>query len=371
MKLGARTRAHENALEMLPKSARIRLIRGLAAASLGALALLSGPRTARASEGAPGPALVLSDGTRVEGRVLEVAQDRFVVVSEPDGRREVFAWSQIDSLQGVRVTHAAAGGALREGFSVQGTGIGFTTRLDAADEKRRAWTKRGGGLVSYDLHANATGILLPNQDLVVPSTPCITSQGQVASTRGGATVPARSGGGGGGIGGRLGFMYASLPKGEGGTWAAFKLATGADVSFLGMRVAAGLQPNVAPPGCATQYNINWQGTSFMSVQVPFQIGAHIGLGGFGDPQHWRGVVVGLNYSPSYQYSKVLSSQYSSEGSGSFNAAGFELDVDFASLEATLQKYGEEAHVRVTVFVLPPIKEDMPLIGVFGIGAVWY
>jgi hypothetical protein len=59
------------------------------------------------------------------------------------------------------------------------------------------------------------------------------------------------------------------------------------------------------------------------------------------------------------------------GSGSFNAAGFEVTFDVTTLDAKLNQYASQAHFRITAFLLPPVTSTLPLIGSVGFGAVWY
>jgi hypothetical protein len=299
--------------------------------------------------------VVLADGTRVPGTTVRIKTGSYVIVADASGRKEAFAWSQLREVNGNPVLAAPT---MKEGLTVEGTGLVFNTRLDAAEAKRQDWKKRGGSLATFDVHLNATGILFPQKEFPAGS-PCIDSSGQIRTKT--ESSPYQNGGGGGGIGGRLGYMFLALPSDGRGPWAAFKLGTGVDVGFMAMQMAMN-------PGCPGT-GVDFMTSAFTTVQVPFQAGLHVGLGG-GSGDHWKGVVLGFNYSPSYSYA-VMTSGDASSGSGSFNAAGFELNIDFTSLEATLDKLTQEAHFRITAFVLPPITADLPWVGVFGLGAVWY
>jgi len=218
------------------------------------------------------------------------------------------------------------------------SGLGFSvTRTGGKDmgaEKRADWMKRGGALLSYSANAQLTGFYQP--------------------ASGGAKCCV--GGVGGGSGARVGLLLASMPDPERGTstWMAFRAGAGFDVTYFAL----------SPPG-TNDFKDN--ATSF---GVPAHIGAQIGLGSFRGASDWRGVVLGLDWQPSYTYVSVKSSGGTSSGSGNFNYLGVDVTIDVASLAAAMDRLAAEPHFRVTLLLLPPIG-DMPLMGTLGIGAVWY
>jgi hypothetical protein len=342
--------------------------------------MLAFPGAARAAEGAapaastPPPGVdrvILRSGTVVDGRVTDQKEGDFVVIHASDGTTRTIAWSNVEQVV------LAAGGSGddddtkttfgRHSLAVEGT-------FKNAEAKRQAWLKAGGALASYDIRLNATGILLPKQSYpspIVPGTPCETSNGQFASQPAPTSngTPGSSGGGGGGLGGRIGLLYFKPPSPEAAFsgWWGFHAVSGLDFSAMGISLFEGFTATPGPPQCATGEKLLRTTTGFYSLAVPLDLGFNLGLGGFGDASSWTGLVLGLSYAPSYQVSGGFSG---GSPSGNFNAAGFEVNFDYTSLRATMERYAQRAHFRFTAFLLPPVG-NIPLVGTLGFGAVWY
>lgn len=68
-------------------------------------------------------------------------------------------------------------------------------------------------------------------------------------------------------------------------------------------------------------SVSAAGTSLIAqtAQLPFALGGHVGLGGYGDRASWTGVVLGLSWAPAFLSSKAGSQ----DPTGSFNYAGAE------------------------------------------------
>ena len=86
-----------------------------------------------------------------------------------------------------------------------GIGLEVGGTFDDAEAKRRAWKERGGGIVSYEVRAQLSGILMPERDL-----PCVSPKGRLAPTGGAG----QGGGGGGGASVRVSCLYMSSPNPE-------------------------------------------------------------------------------------------------------------------------------------------------------------
>jgi hypothetical protein len=297
----------------------------------------------------------LVDGTTVSGLVTAQEPGKYVTIVPDGGGEQTISWSSVSRVE-ISPAHQQKPVLQRHDG---GVGLEVGGVLESAEAKRRAWKQRGGGIVSYALQAQASGILMPET-----SIPCIAANGLPAP--GAHSCAGRGGGGGGGVGLRVAYLWLSLPDPESAShsWIAFKVGTGLDASFFTFQ-----QPTVwhcSGTSCSDG-SADYAGGSSMNFAIPFQLGTQIGLGGFGDAAHWKGLVLGLSYAPSYSYTKPSQG----DGSGSFNPAGFEVTFDTTSLEAKLDEMAKQAHFRVTVFILPPVSSDLPLFGSLGFGAVWY
>jgi hypothetical protein len=306
----------------------------------------------------------LRDGTELTGRVLREEPDRYVVIATALGQQTI-AWQEVRRVI-LAGTAGAAGGPRAELGA--GFGLGMTGTLEESETKRQAWKKRGGTLASYEVRANVTGILLPNQP--VPATPyyCTTSSGYPTT---GSAGPGQgnAGGGGGGIGARTGVSVLNAPTpGKSRTFSAFRISGGVDFWSLHFAFPTGYDVQQGGTCRTGEVPMKYDGTSMMQLNVPLNLGVHVGLGGFDSRSSWGGLVLGLAYSPSYSYSKASEA---TEGQGNFNWAGVELTVDITTLEALLDKQAASAHFRLAAFLLPPLKEGWPWLFTAGCGAVWY
>lgn len=252
-----------------------------------------------------------------------------------------------------------------------------------AEQIRREWLTRGGSKVSYELRGQ--GIVMVGGGKRLRNGYVIAG----SSARGGPyvsddTAPFAgplSGGGSGGPGFRIAYMYMALPdtsKGS-GVWHAFRVGTGADVDF-GYWFTAAPFVKTGPAGTiisgasadakatyaadhavATHYDVGDFRTGWM-LNVPVTIGYQLAIGKFKGPE-WKGAVVGLAYAPSlnvlvpYQFDKAVY----------FIPYGFEVSVDIVN---DMTSVGKQAFGKVFVYVLPPIKDSFVVVNIGG-GAVWY
>jgi len=301
---------------------------------------------AGANDSAPVDTVLLTDGTSVAGHVVQQQAGSFVTIRLASGEERTISWARVGE---VKLAPRPASDATPAPVPAPVPSASATTpappsedtapwkplvtqrdngialdaggTLDDAEKKRLDWKKRGGALVSYEIRGDATYL-----------------SGQGLS------------GYGAGAGGRLALFYMSPPDQAGGstTWYAFRLGVGYDWSY---------------------YHVSAAGTSssLQTAQLPFALGGHVGLGGFGDAESWSGVVLGVSWAPAFSSSKVSGES----PTGQFNYAGAELSLDFTSLDAIADTYGKKAHWRVSAFILPPVTSSKLFLATFGIGAVWY
>ena len=99
------------------------------------------------------------------------------------------------------------------------------------------------------------------------------------------------------------------------------------------------------------------------VRNPLFGGGQLGLGHFSDSTTWQGVMLGLDWRPTYTYA----SPGDLSGIGHFNYAGIQGNVDITTLavESSL-----ETHFRISAFYLPSLNQS-PSYAALGFGATWY
>jgi hypothetical protein len=221
----------------------------------------------------------------------------------------------------------------------------------AAD--RLAWQQRGGVITSYEVRGLVTGLHRPNVGFsdVNPTTDEIETGSDVQW------------GIGGGVGVRASLLFAALPDPVtgSGSWFGFRLGAGLDGSVLYTRPPIGFRYE-----SDGDRKVQRENKAFFYPTASIQIGPHVGFGQFRTPTIWRGVVLGVAYSPAIVWNLEIGQ---TEFETDFNYAGFEATLDIASLEAR-QGVDRESQIRLFAFVLPRI-EEQPWLVSLGIGAVWY
>ena len=320
------------------------------------------PRTAEAQP-APAPRpldeVVLRDGLRLHGRVVAQQPGQFVVIDTSDGRRR--------SLSPTVVTEVN----LAPGSAARLSRPDAATRATGWDESsREAWRMRGGSALNYEVRAQLTGVVFPTEEYRAVGT-CATGTGVAPLSIYGRKGTGQGGGGGAGLGVRGGYMFMSLPPPESGSsWWALHAGAGLDLDVLYEQRPVGMLAVDGEP-CAEAENrppaVRHESATSLLARIPIRLGTQVGLGGFGDARTWRGVSLGIAWSPSLTY---LSSPWG-EPSLSFSYRGGELTLDLATLHARSDTQPRQAHLRVATFVLAPVAETDPLIATMSIGVVWY
>ncbi len=232
---------------------------------------------------------------------------------------------------------------------------------DLSDPKvlHAAWEERGGVRLSYGIHALVSGLIIPKTGY----TSTNPSSGELEAGT------ATSYGVGAGVGVRLAVMYLPLPqpRTDTGSWAAFRLGIGLDVSGFYVRPPEGYKYKTDVDGNVVSRDTKYANKAYVYGVIPFQLGVHWGFGDFRLPTLWRGLALGIAYSPAViLWLDVDKSQDATEAR--FNYAGFEVNMDIAKLEADS---GSQPQIRLSAMVLPRVKDDLPWLASLGIGVVWY
>lgn len=305
--------------------------------------------------------VVLKDGSVVEGRVIYQAPGSYVIVQGPDGRQRTIPWDRVHEVY----AHAPAQ-PMPGGPTPAGTGL---SQLGAPPSGPRlggqaTWDKRGGSIFAFDLQAQVSGILQTIQTTVDKT---FTSGQQMTFTG-----ESSAGGGGGGAGLHFGYLYLAAPDVEKSTtWSGFRMGTGFDFAMIayGHRTDAHIQAGLRDSGgnelirgYADGGDTKWGSTRV--IMIPMSIGGQFGFGKFWGESRWNGVMVGIDYRPTYFHSKPSDFKSATDG---FNPAGFQLTLDIGSLEAANKS---EANFRMSVFLLPPVG-NRPTFLTLGFGAAWY
>jgi hypothetical protein len=255
-------------------------------------------------------------------------------------------------------TGTAVGGTLSAGFITDRPKHEEAPDVTDPKQLEKAWLQRGGLRVSYGASAMATGLIIPN-----------TPYGGQNPETGALEVRRKTTYGvGGGLGLHLSLMYLPVPVPRSGatSWAAFRVGTAFEVSGLYVRPPSEITYKTQG-GTVTARDTKYANDAYLYGVLPIQLGVQFGFGDFRLPTLWRGLVLGIAYSPAWIFSLSLSSS-SGKVESQFNYAGFELSLDVTKLEA---ERGSQPQLRLFALVLPRVKDDLPWLASAGIGAIWY
>ncbi|MBX3261351.1 MAG: hypothetical protein KIS78_06555 [Labilithrix sp.] len=304
------------------------------------------PRPADAAAGdAVADEIRLRDGRVVEGRVVEQAPGRWLVVETGEGRRRTFAW---DTVEEVGVAAAPRPMAMHA----------------AMDD---AWRRRSVAGLTYELRLNLSTIALPDRTFRVDGL-CSTGTGTAPIAMYGQSARAGALGFGGGVGGRLGFMARSRLDPDGASsWWGFRASAGLDLHAYHLRAPVGI-PEPAGELCSnvakSSHAVGYESSVQLFASVPITVGGLVALGKLDDAR-WKGVVLGAAWSPSVSHFGVFSSMARAH----MNPLGLELTVDLTVIHPVPAR--PEPHVRVAFFFAPQTGAAQPAIGTLSVGAVWY
>ena len=291
----------------------------------------------------------LRDGRRVRGRVVQKQPGRWVVIASEDGVRRTLAWDLVEEVAVVPAAHEA----------------------NAPDAVRSAWQARTGAGLIYELRVAITGIVLPTRTFGVTGD-CATGSGLAPASMYGQFATDSGRAAGGGIGGRLGYMYMSHIEPEGSSaWWALRAGAGLDLQILHSQIPVGIKPvdgELCSRVARMRHEVEMKSSSLLLAHVPLTFGTQLGLGSFDEGMVWRGVVIGAAWAPSY----VQMWPWVGDASSHFNPLGLELTFDLATLRAaTSGKRAPEAQFRVSLFLAPSLDVTQPTIGMLGFGPAWY
>lgn len=236
------------------------------------------------------------------------------------------------------------------------------TAADDPKVRRRKWEERGGAKLALDARLNVTLLGQFGVDFTEtepnPETMMIESG---SADRLGI---------GGGVGVRLALMYLPLPDPatQSGFFAAFRLGVGADPGLAWISNPVGFTYS-GIVGTGINSEVEREDVGAFVLQAPVQVGIHFGLGNYRTADQWRGLVLGLTYSPTFIYIVEIGGEGRSDNL--FNYGGAEVSLDVTKLTLNDNELGTDPHVRMAVSFLPPIDDDFPMVLNATLGAAWY
>jgi hypothetical protein len=225
-----------------------------------------------------------------------------------------------------------------------GAMMSMTQKLES-DRIRQSWAERGGSIGAFEASGGMSMMYLAKPQIQMTMT-----------------------GVGFNVGGRFSQLSLDAPDYErrDRSWSATKFGVGADVGAAGITITTPVQcyPFV---GCVG----GTQTASMSTMTLTGLIGYMKAFGSFDSPSSWSGWALGFDWAPSYQATTLTMQDGTRTQNSQFNWTGFALNVESGSMKSMALKMGKQAHVKMTLFVLPPVSSDIPFMMNFTVGAVWY
>lgn len=321
---------------------RRRLSRAIVHAGLACVLLGSSAALGESSS----DAVVLRDGTRLEGRVIEHVPGGHVVI-ETGGRRRTLSWDEVREVD-------VAAPPTEENDDEELPPGDFTS-----------WNRHRLG---YELRGQIVGVVsAPRRHEASGS--CATGSGLVPVSIYGQSASARVLGSGVGVGVRAAYIYHETPSPSARfpVWA-FRAGGGIDLDYLYVHMPTGI-PDVSGELCSTVQkrtpSVTRESASMLLVQVPLQLGAQLGLGSFRSGPSWRGIVIGAAWAPSLTHLEPSAGDRSTE----VRFFGTEMTADLVTLKSVPGP--APPNWRFSLFLSPPSRRNEALILKLGVGAAWY
>lgn len=222
-----------------------------------------------------------------------------------------------------------------------GIAIGFDQTLES-DKVRKAWAEKGGSLSGYEAGLGLSFMFLSKDD------------GYGVMTMSGTGFQASLG---------LTSLSMTPPDYEtrGTKWTAWKMGLGMDVASFSF--TSEYTPNSGSGG----FSMTGQMTQ---LSLNGCIGFLTATGSFDSETEWSGFAVGLDWAPSIVKTTSTVGGVTTESDPQFNAAGLALNFESGSMKAMAETMAKEAHFKLRIFLLPPVK-DMPLFLSVNAGWTWY
>lgn len=291
-------------------------------------------------------AVVLRDGTRLEGKVVEHVPGGHVVL-ETGGRLRTFSWDEIREVD-VAMPPSEEG--------------------EPAAMPSEAFTSWDRHRLAYELRASLVGLVsAPRQ--YEASGSCATGSRLIPVSLYGQSASARVLGSGIGVGARAAYVYSGTPSPSTRfpVWA-LRAGGGIDLDYLYVHIPTGI-PEVSGELCSTVQkrapSVTRESGSMLLVQVPLQLGAQLGIGSFRPGPSWRGVIIGAAWAPSLTHLEPSAGERSTE----VRFFGTEMTADLVTFEN--EPGPTRPHWRFSLFLSPPSRRNEALILKLGVGAAWY
>lgn len=134
-----------------------------------------------------------------------------------------------------------------------------------------------------------------------------------------------------------------------------------------------------------------------TMEFGLNLGVNVGLGRFLNPQKWGGVILGVAWRPTWQWTSTNTTittdiwyefeslspyipndwnwtyyeDQTTDENTQFSWSAVEFSLDFGGIKAMTDKMAKRAHFRLNLMIIPPLGDYKMSMLYLGMGMVWY
>ncbi len=328
----------------------------------------------------------LKNGQVVEGIVQNYEIGKYVEIVTLENRRQIINWDQIESLSlasedELKTDQVEHNNKPDIKLNIDAKkGFEFDQTLDS-DQLRLNWESQGGFIKSYDFAVN---YILTKMDFSDSLSGDMKLDGF-----------------GFGYNANLNLLKFSPPNYAENKYYSYAAKLGFSVGINANMFETKFEDVImdSVPGVYSSHtNIEVNNDIRVgTMEFGLNLGVNFGLGKFFNPEKWGGVILGVAWRPTWQWTETntttitdiwyaseiyvpyyqyiwdwdYSEDITTESNTQFSWSAVEFTLDVGGVKAMTAKMAKRAHIRLNLMIVPPIGEYNISMLYLGMGVVWY
>lgn len=319
----------------------------------------------------------LKNGQVIEGQVQNYESGKFVEIKKIDGKLQIINWDQIDSLN-LGKENQQKPEDLKLDFNKKGISLDQTL---ASDQLRLNWQKQGGVIWGTEAAVNYISTKMDYSDSLSGSM--------------------KLDGAGLGYTTNLNMLIFSPPnyveKKYHSSALKLGLSLGISANMFDTKYESTTIDTIPAIAIITNDVSIENDIRVGTIEFGLNLGANIGLGRFLNPQKWGGIILGIAWRPTWQWTStttttttdiwyefdslspyipndfewIYDKNQNTDDKTQFSWSAVELTLDIGGIKAMTDKLAKRAHFRLNFLYVPPVGDYNITMLYFGVGAVWY
>ena len=327
----------------------------------------------------------LKNGQVIIGIVQNYEIGKFVEIVTTDNRRQIINWDQIESLNLASVEEPVQSPAKsgQTDFKLDYSpkkGFGFEQTLDS-DQLRLNWQSQGGTIRSTEYTMN---VILTKMDF----SDSLNNDMRLKGFGVGYTA-------------NFNLLKFSPPNFADKKYYSYAAKLGLSLSLSANAFETKSEQEFVDelPGIyysSTDVEIS-SDINIAMLEAGLNLGVNIGLGHFLNPQKWGGIILGIAWRPTWQWTNTVTNtitdiwyeyevfvpynqyfwdwQYTqdktTESNSQFSWSSVEFTLDIGGIKAMTDKMAKRANFRLNCLIVPPVGDYKLSMLYLGMGIVWY